>query len=259
MTAPGFSWWLGLAQAGTLISALLLLFRQPWRRDIHRTAELMALLAGLLALAHASVDMGKPWRFGTMLPFIEERGVQARFEAPLAWMAASLVTFAIVSLLFFYIGFIPELAARRDAQRSRVYGVLALGWRGSGQHWRHWKTGYTVLAALATVSAICVQGFDLRIVACALLSGFAVLALITRKQLDALSKLLLASAIAVGCAYLVETGLRIPNEPLSWAMLACAVGAPLVLALPQARSRVPVVMAVSVLACAGAWLGVLTR
>jgi molybdopterin-containing oxidoreductase family membrane subunit len=259
MTGLGFSWWLGLAQAGTLISALLLLFRQPWRREVHHAAEGMALIAGSLALVHACVDLGRPWMFGAMLPFPDRRGIEPTYDAPLTWLSVSLVTFAVVSALFFYVGLIPELAARRDATRSRFYGVLALGWRGSGQHWRHWKHGHRVLAALAVVSAVCVQGFDLRVVASALLAGFAVVALVTRRQLDALGQLVLASGVAVGCTYLIESGLKPPGGPLIWAMLACAVVAPLVLAIPRARTRSPVMMIVCVLACAGAWLGVFTR
>ncbi|MGH8005735.1 MAG: NrfD/PsrC family molybdoenzyme membrane anchor subunit, partial [Candidatus Binatia bacterium] len=235
-----FVWWIGIGHAGTLISAILLLLQQEWRTSINRFAEAMTLFAvasaGLFPLLH----LGRPWFFYWLFPYPNTIGVQPQFRSPLVWDVFAVSTYFTVSLLFWYVGLIPDLATLRDRSPSRlgrtVYGMLAMGWRGSARHWHRYETTYLLLAGLATplvVSVHTVVSFDFAVaiipgwhstifppyfVAGAIYSGFAmVLTLaiplravygledfITMRHLQNMAKILLVTGLIVAYGYLME-------------------------------------------------------
>src|SRR5260370_41711588 len=138
-----FVWWIGIGHAGTLISAILLLLNQKWRTSINRLAEAMTLLpvmcAGLFPLLH----LGRPWFFYWLLPYPDTMGLWPQFRSALVWVVFAVGTYFTVSLLFWYMGMIPDLATLRGRSPSRlrriVYGILALGWRNSARHWQRFE------------------------------------------------------------------------------------------------------------------------
>jgi Ni/Fe-hydrogenase subunit HybB-like protein len=235
-----FVWWIGIGHAGTLISAILLLLHQKWRTSINRFAEAMTLFAvanaGLFPLFH----MGRPWFFYWLLPYPNTMRVWPQFRSPLVWDVFAVSTYGTVSLLFWYVGLIPDLATLRDRARNRfvqiVYGILAMGWRGSAYHWKRYEITYLILAALATplvLSVHTVVSFDFSVailpgwhstifppyfVAGAIYSGFAmvlVLAIplrtfyglqdfITVRHLQNMAKVMLATGLIVGYGYGLE-------------------------------------------------------
>src|SRR5947199_5528237 len=149
-----FVWWIGIGHAGTLISAILLLLRQKWRQSINRFAEAMTLFAVACAGMFPLLHLGRPWFFFWLFPYPSTMGIQPQFRSPLVWDVFAASTYFTVSLIFWYVGLIPDLASVRDRAKSRieyaVYGVLALGWRGASRHWRWHKTASKLLAGLAT-------------------------------------------------------------------------------------------------------------
>ena len=235
-----FVWWIGIGHAGTLISAILLLLKQEWRTSINRFAEAMTLFAvscaGLFPLLH----MGRPWLFYWLMPYPNTMALWPQWRSPLVWDVFAVSTYATVSLLFWYVGLIPDLATLRDtAQKSftkKIYGIMAMGWRGSAKHWHRYRTAYLLLAGLATplvVSVHTVVSFDFTagivpgwhstvfppyFVAGAIFSGFAmVLTLsiplraayglqdfITMKHLDNMAKIMLATGLIVAYSYTME-------------------------------------------------------
>ncbi|HLH73070.1 MAG TPA: NrfD/PsrC family molybdoenzyme membrane anchor subunit [Chloroflexota bacterium] len=235
-----FVWWIGIGHAGTLISAILLLVRQRWRTSINRFAEAMTIFAvanaGLFPLLH----LGRPWFFYWLIPYPSTMGVWPQFRSPLIWDFFAVATYFTVSLIFWYVGMVPDLAAIRDRARGRlrqvVYGVLALGWRGSARHWRRFEDTYLLLAALATplvVSVHSIVSFDFAVsilpgwhstifppyfVAGAIYSGFAMVltitvilrwayhleGYITTWHLDSMAKVMLASGLVVTYGYVME-------------------------------------------------------
>jgi molybdopterin-containing oxidoreductase family membrane subunit len=235
-----FVWWIGIGHAGTLISAILLLLRQQWRTSINRFAEAMTLFAvacaGLFPLFH----MGRPWFFYWMAPYPSTMGIWPQFRSPLIWDVFAVSTYFTVSLLFWYVGLIPDLATLRDRSQTwlgRVaYGVLAMGWRGSARHWMRYETAYLLLAGLATplvVSVHTVVSFDFAVanlpgwhstifppyfVAGAIYAGFAmvlVLAIplravygledfITQRHIQNMAKIMLATGLVVSYGYFIE-------------------------------------------------------
>lgn len=236
-----FVWWIGIGHAGTLISAILLLLRQPWRNSINRFAEAMTLFAvanaGLFPLLH----LGRIWKFYYLLPYPNQMGVWPQWRSPLVWDAFAVSTYALVSLLFWYLGLIPDLGAFRDATRSRllrrVVGFLALGWRGETTQWQALQRGYLILAGLATALVISVHsivsldfavgivpGWNATIfppffVAGAIFSGFAMVLtitiplrallrlkdIVTTRHLDLMAKVMLATGLIVAYGYLTES------------------------------------------------------
>ncbi len=236
-----FVWWIGIGHAGTLISAILLLLRQQWRTSINRFAEAMTLFAvscaGLLPLLH----LGRPWFSYWLLPIPNTMRLWPQPRSPLVWDVFAVSTYATVSLLFWYVGLIPDLAIFRDQAKHRLlqitYGVLALGWRGSAIHSHRYEMAYLLLAGLATplvVSVHSVVSFDFAVgivpgwhttifppyfVAGAIYSGFAmVLTLtipirkiygledfITMGHLRNLANAMLATGLIVAYGYLMET------------------------------------------------------
>lgn len=233
-------WWIGIGHAGTLISAILLLFHQPWRTSINRFAEAMTLFAVLCASLFPLLHTGRPWLAYWIFPYPNTFGLWPQFRSPLVWDAFAIGTYATVSLIFWFVGLIPDLAALRDRAKNiwvrYFYGLLALGWRGAAHHWQRYETAYLLLAALATplvVSVHSVVSFDFAasvipgwhstvfppyFVAGAIFSGFAmVLTLllplrsiyrlqdfITPHHLDNMAKVMLATGLFVAYGYLTE-------------------------------------------------------
>ena len=236
-----FVWWIGLGHAGTFISAFLLLLEQPWRGSINRIAEAMTLFAVLNAGLFPLLHLGRPWFFYWLIPYPATMGVWPNFRSSLPWDVAAVSTYATVSLLFWYVGLVPDLASARDSAptraRARFYGVLALGWRGSAHDWSRYRVAYGLLAGLATplvISVHTVVSFDFAIaqlpgwhstimppyfVIGAIFSGFALVLMlvipirriyhlegvITSRHLDALGKVLLVTGSLMLYSYSVET------------------------------------------------------
>ena len=235
-----FVWWIGIGHAGTLISAILLLLRQSWRNSINRFAEAMTIFAVACAGIYPAFHTGRPWLDYWLFPYPNAMGMWPNFRSPLIWDVFAVSTYATVSLLFWYVGMIPDLATLRDRSKAlwakMVYGMLAMGWRGSARHWHRYETASLLLAGLATplvVSVHTVVSFDFAVgivpgwhatifppyfVAGAIYAGFAmVLTLaiplrkvyglqdfITAKHLDNMAKILLATGLIVGYGYVVE-------------------------------------------------------
>ncbi|HEY1265864.1 MAG TPA: NrfD/PsrC family molybdoenzyme membrane anchor subunit [Candidatus Binatia bacterium] len=235
-----FVWWIGIGHAGTLISAILLLLRQKWRNSINRFAEAMTIFAVMCAGLFPLLHLGRPWFFYWLFPYPSTMGVQPQFRSPLVWDVFAVSTYFTVSLLFWYVGLIPDLATLRDRARKRfprfAYGMLAMGWRGSAIHWHRYETASLLLAGLATplvVSVHTVVSFDFTIglvpgwhstifppyfVAGAIYSGFAmVLTLaiplrkmygledfITLRHLKNMGEVMLATGLIVAYGYMME-------------------------------------------------------
>jgi len=235
-----FVWWIGIGHAGTLISAVLLLLHQKWRTSINRFAEAMTLFAVACAGMFPLIHVGRPWLAYWLFPYPNTMGLWPQFRSPLLWDVFAVSTYATVSLLFWYVGLIPDLATLRDRAEGKfaqvAYGVLAMGWRGSARHWHRYETAYTLLAGLAAplvVSVHTIVSWDFAVsvipgwhttifppyfVAGAVYSGFAmVLTLaiplrqlyglkdyITDRHLDNMAKVMLATGLIVAYGYLVE-------------------------------------------------------
>jgi molybdopterin-containing oxidoreductase family membrane subunit len=163
-----FVWWIGIGHAGTLISAILLLFKQDWRTSINRSAEAMTLFAVACAAIFPVIHTGRPWLAAYWLfPYPNVMGLWPNFRSPLIWDVFAVSTYASVSLIFWYTGLVPDLATFRDKAESpllkKVYGVLALGWRGSARHWFRYEKAFLILAGLSTplvLSVHTVVSFD---------------------------------------------------------------------------------------------------
>jgi molybdopterin-containing oxidoreductase family membrane subunit len=236
-----FVWWIGIGHAGTLISAILLLLKQDWRTSINRFAEAMTLFAVACALIFPLVHTGRPWLAAYwLLPYPNTMGIWPQFRSPLIWDVFAVSTYATVSLLFWYTGLVPDLATLRDRAKNkwtaRIYGMFALGWRGSARHWARYETAYLLLAGLSTplvLSVHTVVSFDFAVsvipgwhatifppyfVAGAIYAGFAmVLTLaiplrviyglqdfITMRHLENMGKVMLVTGLIVGYGYVME-------------------------------------------------------
>ena len=235
-----FVWWIGIGHAGTLISAILLLLRQDWRTSINRFAEAMTLFAVACAGLYPLLHMGRPWFAYWLFPYPNTMGLWPNFRSPLIWDVFAVSTYATVSVLFWYVGLIPDLATLRDRSPSRagrfVYGMLAMGWRGSVRHWQRYELASLLLAGLATplvVSVHTVVSLDFAVsllpgwhatifppyfVAGAIYGGFAmVLTLaiplrkvygledfITLRHLNNMGRVLLATGLIVAYGYMME-------------------------------------------------------
>ncbi|MGI9035579.1 MAG: NrfD/PsrC family molybdoenzyme membrane anchor subunit, partial [Pyrinomonadaceae bacterium] len=149
-----FVWWIGIGHAGTLISAILLLMNQKWRTSINRFAEAMTLFAVAAAGLFPLLHLGRPYYFYWLLPYPNTMALFPQFRSPLVWDVFAVFTYLTVSLIFWYIGMIPDLATLRDRAKSRftftIFGIMSLGWRGSAEHWPHYEKLYLLLAGLAT-------------------------------------------------------------------------------------------------------------
>ncbi|HUH05240.1 MAG TPA: NrfD/PsrC family molybdoenzyme membrane anchor subunit, partial [Kofleriaceae bacterium] len=149
-----FVFWVGIAHAGTLISAILFLFRQKWRTSINRSAEAMTIFAVACAGIFPIIHTGRPWMAYFLLPIPNDMVMWPQFRSPLMWDVFAISTYATVSILFWFMGMVPDLATFRDRATTRtkqaIYGILALGWRGSARQWHRYERAYLILAALAT-------------------------------------------------------------------------------------------------------------
>ncbi len=235
-----FVWWIGIGHAGTLISAILLLFRQEWRTSINRFAEAMTIFAVAAAGMFPILHLGRPWFAYFIMPYPNTMGMWPQWRSPLVWDLFAISTYGTVSLIFWFIGLVPDLATMRDRAKPRIlkviYGMLAMGWRGSARHWERYKVAYFLLAALATplvVSVHSIVGLDFAyalvpgwhstitppfFVAGAIYSGFAMVftlaiplrkvfhleGLITMKHMDYMAKVMLATGLIVAYGYGME-------------------------------------------------------
>src|SRR6266478_8895697 len=149
-----FVWWIGIGHAGTLISAILLLLRKKWRTSINRFAEAMTLFAVACAGIFPLLHTGRPWMSYYMFPYPSTMGLWPQFRSPLMWDVFAVSTYGTVSLMFWFVGLIPDLATLRDRSVQKpmkiIYGMLSMGWRGSARHWHRYQSAYLLLAGLAT-------------------------------------------------------------------------------------------------------------
>ena len=236
-----FVFWIGIGHAGTLISAILFLTRQKWRTSINRAAEAMTLFAVICAGIFPGIHVGRVWMAWFLAPIPNAQGIWPNFRSPLLWDVFAVSTYFTVSVLFWYTGLVPDLATLRDRAKSRIgqylYGIFALGWRGSNRQWRHYEMAYLLLAGLSTplvLSVHSVVSFDFAtsilpgwhttifppyFVAGAIFGGFAMVLtillparllypqlddLITRQHVDKMSKIILLTGSIVGYAYMME-------------------------------------------------------
>jgi molybdopterin-containing oxidoreductase family membrane subunit len=235
-----FVFWVGIGHAGTLISAILFLLRQRWRTAISRFAEAMTIFAVMCAGLFPLIHTGRPWLDGYLLPYPNQHGLWVNFTSPLLWDVFAVSTYFTVSLVFWYIGLIPDLATLRDRTANKfkklVYSILSLGWRHSSRHWNHYEMAYLILAGFATplvLSVHTIVSFDFAVsimpgwhttifppyfVAGAVFSGFAMVQnvlivirkvfkiehIITLDTLEKMNKVMLATGMMVGYAYAME-------------------------------------------------------
>src|SRR5271169_158392 len=235
-----FVWWIGIGHAGTLISAILLLFKQTWRNSINRFAEAMTLFAVACAGMFPLLHMGRPWLGYWMFPYPNSMGVWPQFRSPLVWDVFAVSTYGTISAVFWFVGLVPDFATMREeatnAFARKVYGMLSLGWRGSARHWTRYEALYILLAGISTplvLSVHTVVSCDFAIaivpgwhttifppyfVAGAIYSGFAMVLtiaiplrkayglqdFITMRHLDNMAKVMLATGLIVAYGYFLE-------------------------------------------------------
>src|SRR5258706_7944404 len=236
-----FVWWIGIGHAGTLISAILLLLNQKWRTSINRFAEAMTLFAVACAAMFPLLHTGRPWLAAYWLfPYPNTMGIWPQFRSPLIWDVFAVSTYATVSLLFWYVGLIPDLATLRDRAKNKffkfIYSVVCWGWRGSARHWHRYELAYLILAGISTPLVLSVHSivsldfsvaqipgwhatiFPPYFVAGAVFSGFGMVLtlliplrsmfklqdIITMRHIDVMCKVTLATGSIVGYAYAME-------------------------------------------------------
>lgn len=234
-----FVFWVGIAHSGTLISAVLFLFRAKWRTAVYRAAEAMTVIAVITAGMFPLIHLGRVWKFYWLLPYPNQRALWPNFKSPLMWDVLAVTTYLTVSMMFFYLGLIPDLAAARDRAtgwRKKVYAILSMGWQGRASSWRHYSHAYLLFAAIATplvVSVHSVVSWDFAMsiipgwhstifapyfVAGAIHSGLAMVLtllipmrrifrvkhIITMRHLENMAKIIVVTGLIVGYAYAVE-------------------------------------------------------
>ena len=235
-----FVFWIGIGHAGTLISAVLFLTRQNWRTSINRAAEAMTIFAVMCAGIYPAFHVGRFWMVWFLAPIPNSNGIWQNFKSPLLWDVFAVSTYFTISLIFWYLGMVPDLATIRDRCQSKIrkvcYGIFALGWRGGNRQWSHYEMAYLLLAALSTplvLSVHSIVSFDFAtsivpgwhttifppyFVAGAIFGGFAMVLtimvparklygledLITMKHIDNMAKIILLTGTIVGYAYLME-------------------------------------------------------
>ncbi len=235
-----FVWWVGIGHAGTLISAVLFIFRQRWRTAINRFAEAMTLFAVMGAMTFAAIHVGRPWVIYYLFPLPDQMSLWPSFKSPLLWDVFAVGTYFTVSLLFWFTGLVPDLATMRDRAttpwRRKIYGFFAMGWRGSNRAWRNYERAYLILAGISTPLVISVHSvvamdfatsvipgwhttiFPPYFVVGAVFSGFAMVMtvllvarkvfglqrVILPKHLELMNKILLLTGMLVGLAYAIE-------------------------------------------------------
>jgi molybdopterin-containing oxidoreductase family membrane subunit len=301
-----FVFWVGIGHAGTLISAILFLLRQRWRTSINRFAEAMTIFAVVCAGIFPGIHVGRVWFAYWLFPIPNQMSMWPNFRSPLLWDVFAVGTYATVSLLFWYMGMIPDLASIRDRATTRlryyIYGFLSLGWRSSNRHWHRFEFAYLLLASLATplvLSVHSVVSFDFAVsimpgwhttifppyfVAGAIFSGFAMVVtliiptrklvhieeIITKRHLENMAKIMLATGMMVGLAYSTEffiawysgnqfeafTFLNRAFGPYAWAywtMVTCNVVVPQIFWFRKLRNNTLILWIASVLINVGMW------
>jgi Ni/Fe-hydrogenase subunit HybB-like protein len=302
-----FVWWIGIGHAGTFISAFLILLNQRWRASVNRVAEAMTLFALVNAALFPILHLGRPWFFYWLIPYPSTTGVWPNFKSALPWDVAAIATYFTVSLLFWYLGLVPDLAAARDRApgrvRRKVYGVFALAWRGAGEQWHEYRLAYTLLAGLATPLVISVHSivsldfsiaqlpgwhstiFPPYFVVGAVYSGLAMVLIlllpvrrifnlydvITKRHLDRIAKLILATGSMLAYSYICEIFgawysadrferyaylFARPFGPYAWvywSMTAVNVLTPQLFWFRRLRTSVPVLFLGSALIWTGMW------
>ncbi|MBN1490847.1 MAG: polysulfide reductase NrfD [Phycisphaerae bacterium] len=301
-----FVFWVGIGHAGTLISAILFLFRQRWRNSINRFAEAMTIFAVMCAGIFPAIHVGRVWVAYWLFPIPNQMQMWPNFRSPLIWDVFAVNTYMLVSLVFWYVGLIPDLATLRDRATTRIrqiaYGLAALGWRGSQRHWHRYEVAYLLLAALATplvISVHSVVSFDFAVaqlpgwhttifppyfVAGAIFSGCAMVVtlivparqwfglreLVTRRHLENLTKVILATGSIVGYAYAIEfftawysgnayelfTFVNRALGPYAWAywiMITCNVLVPQLFWFKRCRTNLVIMFIISILVNVGMW------
>jgi len=235
-----FVWWIGIGHAGTLISAILFLLRQRWRTAVNRAAEAMTIFAVMCAGIYPALHVGRVWWDWWLFPIPNSNAIWPQFRSPLMWDVFAVSTYFTVSLLFWYMGLVPDLAVFRDRAKTRLrkfaYGLFALGWTGSNRHWSNYEKAYLILAGLSTPLVLSVHSivsldfavsqlpgwhttiFPPYFVAGAVFSGFGMVLtlliplrkwckledVITMRHIDLMCKVTLATGSIVGYAYLME-------------------------------------------------------
>jgi len=301
-----FVFWVGIGHAGTLISAILFLVRQRWRTSINRFAEAMTIFAVVCAGIFPGIHVGRIWFAYWLFPIPNQMLMWPNFRSPLLWDVFAVGTYATVSLLFWYMGMIPDLSTLRDRATTRlrfyIYGLLSLGWRSSNRHWHRFEFAYLLLASLATplvLSVHSVVSFDFAVsimpgwhttifppyfVAGAIFSGFAMVVtlviptrklfhleeIITKRHLENMAKIMLATGMMVGLAYSTEffmawysgnqyeafTFLNRAFGPYAWAywtMVTCNVVVPQIFWFRKLRNNTLILWIASVLINVGMW------
>jgi Ni/Fe-hydrogenase subunit HybB-like protein len=258
-----FVWWIGIGHAGTLISAILLLLKQEWRMAIARFSEAMTIFAVACAGLFPILHTGRPWLAYWLLPYPNTMGMWPQFRSPLMWDVFAVSTYATISVVFWYVGLIPDLATLRDRAKHRgaqwLYGLLSLGWRGSGRHWHRYEVASLVLAGLATplvVSVHTIVSFDFAMsvipgwhttvfppyfVAGAVYSGFAMVLtlilpfrwyyglenIITERHVQNCAKVMLATGLIVAYGYGMEVFIAwYSGVQFEWFMVTNRMGGP---------------------------------
>ncbi len=250
-----FVWWIGIGHAGTLISAILLLMRQQWRNSINRFAEAMTIFAVMCAGLFPLLHTGRPWVAYWLFPYPNIMGMWPQFRSPLMWDVFAVSTYFTVSLLFWFMGLIPDFATMRDRATNgilqKVLGLLSMGWRGSARHWHRYEQAYLLLAGLSTPLVLSVHtivsydfavsivpGWNITVfppyfVAGAVFAGFAMVLLfaipvrkaygwkelITMKHIDWMAKIMLATGLIVFYGYILEVFYGwYSGEKVEWAL-----------------------------------------
>jgi len=302
-----FVWWIGIGHAGTLISAILFLLNQQWRTSINRFAEAMTLFAVACAGLFPLIHTGRPWMAYYMFPYPSTMGIWPQFRSPLIWDVFAVSTYGTVSLIFWFVGLLPDLATLRDRAKNKwqqvIFGMLSMGWRGSARHWKRYQVAYLLLAGLATplvLSVHTVVSFDFAVgivpgwhttifppyfVAGAIYSGFAmVLTLaipmraaygmqdfITRRHLEQMAKVMLATGLIVAYGYFIEffmafysgnkfdlfmTWQRLhgPYAPFYYALILCNILTPQLLWIKKVRQNIAALFVISLVINSGMWL-----
>jgi Ni/Fe-hydrogenase subunit HybB-like protein len=302
-----FVFWVGIGHAGTLISAILFLFRQNWRTAINRSAEAMTIFAVMTALLFPLIHTGRPWYAAYwLLPYPNQRELWVNFRSPLLWDVFAVGTYFTISLLFWFTGLIPDFATLRDRAKHPIrkfaYTLLSLGWRGSNRNWSHYETAYLLFAGLATplvLSVHSVVSFDFAVsiipgwhttifppyfVAGAVFSGFAMVVTllimvreifnlkdyITLNHLEKMNKIIMATGLLVGYAYICEffiawySGVSFeqyafinrafgPYWWAYWIMFCCNVIVPQIFWWKKARRNIAIMFVISLFVNVGMW------
>jgi molybdopterin-containing oxidoreductase family membrane subunit len=301
-----FVWWIGMAHAGTLISAILFLLRQRWRTAVNRAAEAMTIFAVMCAGIYPMLHVGRVWWDWWLFPIPNANNIWPQFRSPLMWDVFAVSTYFTVSLLFWYMGLIPDLAVLRDRARTKIrkfcYGLFSLGWTGSNRHWSNYEKAYLILAGLSTPLVLSVHSivsldfavsqvpgwhttiFPPYFVAGAVFSGFGMVLtllvplrklckledIITKRHIDLMCKVTLATGSIVGYAYLMELFIAwysgSPYERFAflnrlqgpfawgyWIMMICNVVVPQIFWSKRARGNLWLVWVISILVNIGMW------